>query len=1105
MYNFMNIKSISEMLVKEKGYGYQEVNNFISNKLVWLSNIKDYNSMLPEEVSFSYFKEDIVDKWKDFSDNEMKMTRDIILSELGDPRRCLNLIVEINNNIIGADILKKLDVNIDIFKMVIKKHYNIYNPSFNDYDDFIQYSFIIMKFISQEELVELNKEFFKLDDKNIKKEVSYYKALLSTIVYGMRYAGEYGDKGYSFHGMDKIREYSWCINNDKLIEILNYIVYEGTYIINSNYRSIKELIDSSLRNIYMNSNELDYMRKFYKFFYIDCYWLFEYITDLSYDYISQLDDYQNYSYITKRNDMKIDKSGKIINREILRKQESENGLELIVYESKDIENKVIRYIAKEVKNSNDIKVIIEIEFKYLFDDNIQYIINFNNEEHKLGAKIKYNYDKTINSVFGQVTMNEKNYKNIYSFQEEIESHIKKMNVKKEVLEILYLYIDNMHGDKNMNFRLPFNNDYIFKTIGDKKKNSIKIIITQNPDKSKLNGLFTVNEEFRSNILNIHALLGRNGSGKTSIINLIRNSGMFGSDSEFDEETRYCLIFKMSSTIYWISNNNTIYVDENNEKIKIKKSEIENNKDFMNTSVMFFSNIVNLHDKKNINFNAINKNDFSEGRLQIDLSNQSVYNYQLDSAYNSKYNDAAVKLINFSSKYYNDNNYKQFLTNDRCINAKKNNSEDNEYKFQITVLDNVCIEIMYKNILLDYLNIKARRNKNENLDSSELHNIDMNNIQGILNKKFEFFSEDFKEEYEVIKGVVNDYYQDEKYLRISNNTYDKKSFISEQDIIWRCIELILCKKLFINTNQKKAKEKFKIIINIIFNYYKYKNYISEHDVNVIEEDIVWKCVDEIDKIAMAIDENVFKFELKNGQCLIEMLNKMISELEKIEMNFIFYKINSLSTGQLARLNLFSSLDCYWKQEDITGRINKKNYILILDEAEAFYHPEWQRTFIYDLISFLEFEKKAFNSIQVIISSNSPFLISDLPSENLVFLDKDKKKGKAISGFGQNIHSLLSDTFFMTSTIGEFAKTKINEILKTLNKESVQYLKDNKDDIERKINIIGEPLIRNKLLDILFKKLYTYEEENLEIKRIEDTIKELQLIREKLQNNKNNEGR
>jgi hypothetical protein len=98
----------------------------------------------------------------------------------------------------------------------------------------------------------------------------------------------------------------------------------------------------------------------------------------------------------------------------------------------------------------------------------------------------------------------------------------------------------------------------------------------------------------------------------------------------------------------------------------------------------------------------------------------------------------------------------------------------------------------------------------------------------------------------------------------------------------------------------------------------------------------------------------------------------------------------------------------------------------------------------------FSKKRFHFI---ITSHYPFILSDLPKKNVIFLDKvdnetakkypkldikDLEDGNCINvssemkdfnTFGANIHTLLSHGFFMSNGLmGEFAKSKIEEIKK-----------------------------------------------------------------------------
>lgn len=91
---------------------------------------------------------------------------------------------------------------------------------------------------------------------------------------------------------------------------------------------------------------------------------------------------------------------------------------------------------------------------------------------------------------------------------------------------------------------------------------------------------------------------------------------------------------------------------------------------------------------------------------------------------------------------------------------------------------------------------------------------------------------------------------------------------------------------------------------------------------------------------------------------------------------------------------------------------------------------------------------------------------------------KKKNKCITldetalnkkdTFAANIYTLFSDSFFLNQgLIGEFAKNKINEVIDTL-----QYMNDRQLDLRQQekiksiIEIIGEPIIKRKLLEMYY---------------------------------------
>ena len=142
---------------------------------------------------------------------------------------------------------------------------------------------------------------------------------------------------------------------------------------------------------------------------------------------------------------------------------------------------------------------------------------------------------------------------------------------------------------------------------------------------------------------------------------------------------------------------------------------------------------------------------------------------------------------------------------------------------------------------------------------------------------------------------------------------------------------------------------------------------------------------------------------------------------------------------------------------------KTLIILLDEPDLQLHPEWQQKFISLLTNLLNlyFPKVRF---QIIMTTHSPILLSDIPRTNVIFVDK-KQDGtcKVCNGinlketFASNIHTLYNNSFFLDGIpIGEFSKQKIKSLHMRIMSGTID--SHTLEDIYR----IGEPIIRNILL-------------------------------------------
>jgi predicted ATP-binding protein involved in virulence len=296
-------------------------------------------------------------------------------------------------------------------------------------------------------------------------------------------------------------------------------------------------------------------------------------------------------------------------------------------------------------------------------------------------------------------------------------------------------------------------------------------------------------------------------------------------------------------------------------------------------------------------------------------------------------------------------------------------------------------------------------------------------------------------------------------------------------------------------------------------------IPESNINLYLDEIIssqniFKCISKIlnDQNNYSIDEFISFFKRHS-------VNKLISDIDKEE---IHKYLDYLSFEIINDKNIeFSSLSYGEKTFFVTilnlvyqSKISNNNLIFFLDEIEISLHPNWQKTILKDIVSIFD---KTTKHIHFILNSHSSFILSDLPKENIIFLEKGKQVYPFDDGkqtFGANIHTLLSHGFFMKDGLmGEFAKEKIQSIIKyhekilvkELTKEENKkrreeekeiYDKEHKTQFWQIQSIIGDDylrqVIKNHLIEIE-KILYDEYLIDKEIKKLEDEINRLKRLK------------
>ncbi|HIP12515.1 MAG TPA: ATP-binding cassette domain-containing protein, partial [Arcobacter sp.] len=273
-------------------------------------------------------------------------------------------------------------------------------------------------------------------------------------------------------------------------------------------------------------------------------------------------------------------------------------------------------------------------------------------------------------------------------------------------------------------------------------------------------------------------------------------------------------------------------------------------------------------------------------------------------------------------------------------------------------------------------------------------------------------------------------------KISFILKDKEDIINNQIIIFMDI--------------KQREEVKKVLIQIDNSYHLFLaieyikrtfgnvNIESLENIHKLKHEIKvqnWKILSWKDFDKYFVQKNIFY--IHNLDQTIKNILRVNGYLHQVNVDLIDNKGRKFDDLSHGEQSIFAQLlNIYFYMKDHAQ-------VFLFDEPEISLHPNWQKKYLNEVFKLLE---KSTEINHFIVASHSPFLLSDIPKQNIIFLDKDENGNCKVlthdevlekkQTFGANIHTLLSDSFFMEDGLmGEFAKGKINEI-----KNLYQLIKD-----------------------------------------------------------------
>ena len=567
-----------------------------------------------------------------------------------------------------------------------------------------------------------------------------------------------------------------------------------------------------------------------------------------------------------------------------------------------------------------------------------------------------------------------------------------------------------------NFQVNFDKSYNIEF--EYKENRIKkLIIKKNINKIP-------KHFYGRNINSINIIIGKNGTGKSSILEMMslfdRVNGTYKSYVDYPRE--FLIIYKT-----------------NNEKEFILEGYHENDDDkyfeflkMSKDSLTFLVNYYTFKMTENYEFIGTNspKNLKDTGILRIKYGEERINFFEKKYSYEEA-EQGNYKINTGVSEGNKATIYEYFIN--------KKNIQSELYRDA-----NIVIEIPELDFYIDKI-----KKPFEIIKEIKLFNIlKEEKIKDVVIKNYS----NYLFSYKIWEIIENKSFQVDKILDIIKTEKIKlKKIKNTEQILERLLDQI---KEY--ENVKELSNKIHEIL-LLLNEVQVSELNFKSKTNILKKYKI-KCNDSRTKKFLEKYDEIVNYPWTNKRLYLPEFEKILNITEE-----------GMSDGERVRVNIFSTIHRFLGEN---GELKNKKYItLLFDEVEMFLHPEWSRTFLHDLL--LELKDYRDKQFKIIFASHSPFLLSDICSEGVIYLEKKERKTILkeieIKNFGANIIDLFKNTMFLKSTFGEFATEKIKKVVKKIDEtNSYSFIKNN-HEINYIIEEIGEKLISNKLKSMIEAKL------------------------------------
>jgi len=683
------------------------------------------------------------------------------------------------------------------------------------------------------------------------------------------------------------------------------------------------------------------------------------------------------------------------------------------------------------------------------------------------------------------------------------------------VELIYLWVEDYKNIKNQGFNFSPRFECEFKAEYEKGKDKLKkdceLIIT--PKKHT--------ENFFGENINVTAIVGKNGSGKSSLLQLLEGG------IEFENIDRF-FIYQKDGKYFCKYRHIKPRIIFSKEIKYVKNNDVPR-------GISFYPEVIKIANSEKIGKDKLSHyyfGDYSGILGGFDVDRQNVYNMLDARFFVPRYINIAIDHIELFEKLkqmYKFDTLRLLLRNNstsyirKLIDDEKNAFEQGVIKYTnfSPNLIKVCIYEKTKQILkriqekwhqpIDKIEIHLYNRNREKIVSvlEKIENMHRSQTNNDSIKKYNKYQEF---DLAVLIAFTEYYLKNTDPCDTSDLVYETLLEIGDEIKNYAHISqdiVRLTRSYLLDFFQKLKDGEFKFSKDKLLSIDK----ITESIKYIQQFKVYYFDFEGNPYIDIPIDKN-----LKENLGHIQILQKIFFDhefdcgkeeyLRVFEYDLINSKIGSdydtISDGEKHFIQFSIDIIYYLKAlKNHNFTPDKESLALFLaDEPDNAMHPIWKKRLINSVLEILNNYSEIPNIRQhFIFTTHSPFLLSDIPTQNVIFLDQDENGNcKVVNGlkdkkqtFGANIHTLLSDAFFMEDgLIGEFAKEKIQSV--------INFLKDPKDsELNRDIawsiiQLIGEPFLKHKLEEKYHERFSTDEEKRIaKIKQLEDELKRLKNVK------------